>query len=256
MAKEKKHESFLEKIEEKIVHDIEKKPSAFVKSLNIITLISSIICYAILIWFVIFEFGLIRSFFGGDFDKLRTYINSDYRVIIFIGAFIVNFLLSLNPFAQLVPIVSMISFFYGFRWGLFFGITNFFVATFITIHISRHLGGKVVRKIIGEKNWKRANLLADEEGLLPFNIAYLFPVFPNAIISWIAGITRLSVLKLAIGATIFQSPGIVIGVLVGSGYVTQNWFLSIGLFLGLCLTAILMATNRKKILKLINRKTN
>jgi uncharacterized membrane protein YdjX (TVP38/TMEM64 family) len=236
----------------KIIHEIEEKPSLFVQILNTFTLISTIICYGIIGYLLIFHFELLRLFFT-DYGQLQNFITPGLKIPIFFIALFFGVILSIYPFAQVIPITSMVAFFFGFKWGMLFGCLSFFISTTLIMVLSRHLGNKVVKKIIGDKNWTKAKILADEEGALPFFIAYLFPIFPNSIISWIAGITNISILKLSTGALIAQIPGIAVSVLIGSGMITKNIYLTGGLFISLVLVAFTMNRYRKNILNFMNK---
>jgi uncharacterized membrane protein YdjX (TVP38/TMEM64 family) len=226
-------------------------PSRFIKFLNYFALAVSVVCYGILAYLLIFHFELVRLFFG-DYQKLREFITPGWRAPIYGISLIVSIVTGINPFAQMVPFTSLISFFYGFWPGLLFGVLSAFSSAFLTMNISRHLGNNAVKKIIGEKNWNKANILATEEGRLPFIIAYVFPVFPNTIVSWIAGITAIAILPLSLSSALVQIPGITISVLIGSGIITQNAWLTGGMFATLVAFAILLNKNRPRILKLIH----
>jgi uncharacterized membrane protein YdjX (TVP38/TMEM64 family) len=240
------------KIIQELEDEIERKPSQFVKILNYFTIVSTILCYGIIIYLLIFHFELIRLFFS-DYNKLQDFITPGLKIPIFLVALLFSVILSIYPFPQVIPLTSMMAFFYGFKGGLLFGSLSFFISTYLIIVLSRHLGNTVVKRIIGEKNWKRANILANEEGILPFFIIYLFPIFPNSIISWVAGVTKIPVFKLSFSALIAQLPGIAISVLIGSGLVTKNIYLTGGMFVTLVAIAFLMNKNRKRILNFINR---
>jgi uncharacterized membrane protein YdjX (TVP38/TMEM64 family) len=229
---------------------IAQESSLFIKILNYFTVAVAVVCYAVLLYLLIFHFELIKCFFG-DYQKLREFIVPGWRLPIYGTAMIFCIVTSLSPFAQVVPFTSLIAFFYGFWPGLLFGMAGFFASAFLTMTISRHLGNTMVKKAIGEKNWNKANILAAREGLIPFVIAYIFPVFPNAAVSWIAGITGVTILPLALAGTLAQIPGIIISVLVGSGIMTQNFYLASGLFITLIGIAVILNKNRPRILKLI-----
>ncbi|MFW5719923.1 MAG: TVP38/TMEM64 family protein [Candidatus Dojkabacteria bacterium] len=236
----------------KLVQEIEEKPAWFVSVLNRVTIGITIVCYGIIAYLAIFHFDLIKLFFT-DYKQLQEFITPGLRIPLLIVFFIFAVVLAINPFAQLVPIISIVAFFYGFELSVVFGLVSFFLAVSLTMSLSRYLGHNVVKKIIGEKNWDKARILADEEGVLPFFIAYLFPVFPNAIITWIAGTTNVSIPRLATVATIAVTPGTIISALIGSGLVTENYILTGSMFVVLILIAVIMSKFRKHILNLINR---
>jgi uncharacterized membrane protein YdjX (TVP38/TMEM64 family) len=236
----------------KLIKDIEEKPSQFIRVLNSFTILSTILCYGIIAYLLIFHFELFRYFFT-DYSRLQEFITPGFKIPVFLIALLFSIVLSIYPFAQVIPVTSMVAFFYGFWGGMLFGCLSFFMSSMLIMYMSRHLGNSVVKRIIGEKNWEKANILADEEGVLPFFIAYLFPVFPNSIISWIAGVTKVPVLKLSVSALIAQIPGITISVMIGSGLVTKNIYLTGGLFITLVTIAVIMNKYRKNILELINR---
>jgi uncharacterized membrane protein YdjX (TVP38/TMEM64 family) len=238
-----------------LYQEIAQEPSPFIKYLNYFTVAVAVVCYAVLLYLVIFHFELITLFFG-QYQKLREFIIPGWRLPIYGIAMIFCIVTSLTPFAQVVPFTSLIAFFYGFWPGLLFGMAGFFASAFLTMTISRHLGKNMVKKVIGPKNWNKANILAGREGLIPFVIAYIFPVFPNAVVSWIAGITGVTILPLALAGTLAQIPGIIISVLVGSGIMTQNFYLAGGLFIALIFIAVILNTNRPRILKLIRPVLN
>lgn len=231
---------------------IEQNPSLLVHILNYLTVATSIVCYGLIFYIIFYHYDLVKLFFT-DYTQLEKFISPSLKVPIFLAAFVLNTILSINPFAQLVPLTSIIAFFYGIKWGMLFGSSSFFLATYLTVLLSRNLDHRVVKKIIGEANWGKVNILADEEGVLPFFIAYLFPIFPNAIISWVAGVTKINPLKLSISAVIAQSPGIFVSVLIGSGIVAKSPYLTGGLFITLVIVSVLLTRYRKELVNLINK---
>lgn len=207
----------------------------------------------IIAYLLLFHFHLIREFFS-DYSSIQKFITPELKLPIFLSALFISVILSINPFAQLVPITSMISFFYGFKYGMIFAMLSVFISEVLTLYLSRNLGKKFVKRILGEKNWNKLNLLADEEGTLPFFIAHLFPVFPDSIVAWVAGTTNVPILRMAVIALIARIPGNLVTVLIGSGIVTKNVWLTAGLFITLVSTAFLMNKYRKKILAMMDRK--
>ena len=227
-------------------------PPPLVRVLNVFTLVSTVLCYGVIVWLVVFHRDLFR-YYVTDYTQLRHFITPELRVPLFLVGLFFSVALSIWPVAQLVPLVSMAAFFYGFEWGMAFGGLSFFFATALTMTLSRHMGTAAVKRVIGAKNWEKANLLADREGSLPYLIAYLLPLFPNSIVSWIAGTTRLPILPLSGAALISQLPGIAVSVLIGSGLVMQNRYLTGGTFFGLVALAIVLHYNRPRLLALLGR---
>ena len=232
--------------------EITQNPAKLIKYLNKFTFIVSIICYLCLAYLLIFHFDLIRLFFT-DYKQLYSFLTEGIRGPVFLIALLFNIILSINPFAQLVPLTSIISFFYGFEKGLVFAIFTVICSTILTIMLSRNFGNSAVKKIIGVSNWKKVKVLANEEGVFPFFIAHLFPIFPDAIVVWIAGITHISILKLTIVGLLGRLPGITLTVLIGSGLVTENIWLTGGLFVTLVTISAILAKFRKQIMRLLNQ---
>lgn len=238
-----------------ILEDIRENPSTFAKILNYTTLAITIISYIIIIFLIIFNFDLVVLFFT-DYTKLKEFFDPNLKFMIFAITFIFSIVLSISPFAQFVPFVSFIAFFYGYEIGTIFGMITFYISTYLTISLSRNLGSSIVIKIIGEKNWKRVAMLSDDEGAISFFIAYLFPIFPNAIISWVAGLTKISPTKLSLTAVIAQFPGILIAALIGSGLINKNPLLSVTLVLILIISSYLMHIKRNSILRLLRKASS
>jgi uncharacterized membrane protein YdjX (TVP38/TMEM64 family) len=237
---------------QKLINEIEDEPSQFVRLINQFTVVCSLVSYAIIAYLLIFHFDLIKLLFT-DYSKLQDFISYQYKGPIYLTALFFNIILSVNPFAQLVPIPQLIAFFYGFSRGFIFCMITATASYVLTLYLSRTLGRKVVKKIIGEKNWEKVRILADEEGVFPFFIAHLFPIFPDAIVAWVAGTTDLPFIKLTVVSTIARIPGILLTVLVASGVITENYYLTAGLFIGLILISSLLTKYRKQILKLIDK---
>lgn len=236
----------------KLIQEIEEEPSRFVQAINTFTIACSLVCYGIIAYLLLFHFDLLRLLFT-DYTKLQDFISHGYKGPIFLGALFFNVVLSINPLAQLVPIPQLIAFFYGFWKGFIFSILGAIISYVLTLYISRSLGRKIVKKIVGEKNWERVQILANEEGVFPFFIGHLFPIFPDAIVAWVAGTTELSFTKLTIVSTIARIPGILLTVLIGSGIILQNPYLTGGIFIALMATSLLLTKYRKQIIKLMNR---
>lgn len=236
-----------------IIHKIEEKPSWFVDIINKFTILCSLICYGIIAYLLIYHFDLLILLFT-DYDKLNDFIAFEYKGPIFWIAMFFNVVLSVNPFAQLVPIPQLISFFYGFERGMLFCILGAMISYILTLYLARSLGSPIVKKIIGEKNWEKVQILADEEGVFPFFIGHLFPIFPDAIVAWVAGTTRLSIVKLTIVSTIARLPGMALTVLIGSGQIVKNPYLTSTVFITLVTISLLLARYRKQIMGIMNRK--
>lgn len=228
------------------------KPSNLLKILNYISIIGSVVCYGVIIYLLIFQHDLLKYFFD-DYHRLREFITPGLRIPIYVIALLFSVVLAINPFAQMVPLLSMIAFFYGVSWAMIFGCVSNAISTVLTLSLSRHYGQKAVKRIIGEKNWQKVKILADEEGSFPFFIAHLFPVFPDAIVVWIGGTTHIPVTEYTIISVVSRVPGLFIAALIGSGIITENPVFTIATFAGLIAVSLLLTKYRKQILNFMNR---
>lgn len=238
--------------EHHIGSDLVSKPSLLLKILNNTSILASVICYGIIIYLLIFHRDLVTYFFE-DYHRLRDFITPGLRVPIFLIALFFSVVLAINPFAQLVPILSMIAFFYGINWAIIFGCISNAISTLLTLSLSRHYGQKAVKKILGANNWEKVKVLADEEGALPFFIAHLFPIFPDAIVVWIGGTTHIPFAKYTAASVLARIPGLYIAALIGSGVVTEDPWFTTATFLTLVAISLLLTKYRKQILNLVDR---
>ncbi len=121
---------------------------------------------------------------------------------------------------------------FGTFWGTVYSLVGMSIGTVIALAIGRYAGRPVVARLVGEKRMQRWDGLARERGLVFFTLIYLLPFTPDDIISYLAGMTSLSLRRVLFWSILARTPGMLVGNWFGSSiprFTLWQWVL-IGLY--------------------------
>jgi len=132
----------------------------------------------------------------------------------------------------------------GYLFGTFLGATYALlgatIASICIFFIVRKLGEPIVRRFVPAKVMNRFDYLAKTKGPLAFFLVFLFPVFPDDLICFIAGLTKIPIKTLIVISVVGRLPGYVMLSYVGSSAAGGYFEYAIGMtvvLLVLCLIA-------------------
>jgi uncharacterized membrane protein YdjX (TVP38/TMEM64 family) len=125
----------------------------------------------------------------------------------------------------------------GFVGGYLFGAT--LGAIYATIGgtigcalvfvLARRLGRPFVERFVKPSILERFDFLSDASGVWVLLFIFLVPIFPDDLICYVAGLTRIPIPKLILVALVGRVPGYVVFSLTGAGVAEENLALVIGL---------------------------
>ena len=143
---------------------------------------------------------------------------------------------------------------YGAFGGLLTCMLGCLIGSMIVYFLSFKIGKSFIKLFVKEKDFNEVKFLKNEKRVeeLVF-IFYFIPGTPKDIITYLAPYTKIKPLKFFLISTFARIPSIVTSTWAGSSISKNNWGLTIGVFLGTFLIALLGLLIRQKI---FNKKEN
>ena len=143
---------------------------------------------------------------------------------------------------------------YGAFGGLLTCMLGCLIGSMIVYFLSFKIGKSFIKLFVKEKDFNEVKFLKNEKRVeeLVF-IFYFIPGTPKDIITYLAPYTKIKPLKFFIISTFARIPSIITSTWAGSSISKNNWGLTIGVFLGTFLIALLGLLIRQKI---FNKKEN
>lgn len=137
---------------------------------------------------------------------------------------------------------------YGAFGGLLTCMLGCLIGSMIVYFLSLKIGKSFIKLFVKEKDFNEVKFLKNEKRVeeLVF-IFYFIPGTPKDIITYLAPYTKIKPLKFFLISTFARIPSIVTSTWAGSSISENNWGLTIGVFLGTFLIALLGLLIRQKI---------
>lgn len=104
---------------------------------------------------------------------------------------------------------------FGPTLGTLYCVIGGTIGCTIVFLLSRRLGRPFVELFVSERALKRFDYLADSGGALVLLFIFLVPIFPDDIISYIAGLTRVPIHRLVLVALFGRLPGYILFAIAG-----------------------------------------
>jgi len=142
----------------------------------------------------------------------------------------------LAPFVFILLVILQVLFapipgqFIGFVGGFLFGVylgtlysmIGLIIGSWLVFVIARKLGRPFVEKIVNGKTLRKFDRVIAKNGKFSLFLIYLLPAFPDDLISYIAGLTKIRMSSLVLISAIGRLPGFIILNMVGAGIASQN----------------------------------
>ena len=137
---------------------------------------------------------------------------------------------------------------YGAFGGLLTCMLGCIIGSMIVYFLSLKIGKSFIKLFVKEKDFNEVKFLKNEKRVeeLVF-IFYFIPGTPKDIITYLAPYTKIKPLKFFLISTFARIPSIITSTWAGSSISKNNWGLTIGVFLGTFLIALLGLLIRQKI---------
>ena len=140
---------------------------------------------------------------------------------------------------------------YGIFLGTFYSLIGLVIGTYLIIAISRKYGEPLVEKIVKKERLNKLNKMFEKAGSLALFLFFLIPVFPDDIISYLIGLTKMDIKKVLILSTVARIPKYLAFNIIGNGLYTKNLVLVISLSVVLILISVILYIYRDKLNKWI-----
>ena len=171
------------------------------------------------------------------------------------GFFILLFIQVLQVVVAIIPgepIEIVAGLCYGTFSGLLMCIIGILIGSTIIFHTVRKYGYPFLVKIFGEEKLNKFKFLNSEKKLeTVIFILFLIPGTPKDILTYLAGITKISFVKFLVLSSVARIPSIVSSTLLGNSLITGNFSTALFVLLGTAIFGIVGIYINNKF---INRK--
>ena len=94
-------------------------------------------------------------------------------------------------------------------WGVLWTLIGSTIGYWIVLCLARKLGRPFVEKVVSKELLNKFDYLADDRGPLVFFLIFLIPGLPDDIVMYIAGLSKISLRKLLVLATVGRIPAMI-----------------------------------------------
>lgn len=187
--------------------------------------IIAVLALAVLIVAVYFLWQPVTDFFGNQ-ETMREFIESlgVWGPLAMIALQIVQVVIAPIP-GQFTSLAS--GFLYGW-WGLLITVVGSTLGFIVVIALSRRFGRPLLEKFFKPDQIKKFDFVT-ERGAFVLFLIFLLPAFPDDLVAYLAGLTKVRFRNLVLIAVIGRFPGYLVLNMIGSSAQEQNTGLIIGL---------------------------
>jgi uncharacterized membrane protein YdjX (TVP38/TMEM64 family) len=144
-------------------------------------------------------------------------------------------------------------FLFGAGLGTLYSTIGGVIGCTLVFLLSRRLGRPFVERFVRKKTLDRFDYLSDSGGQLVLLIIFLVPIFPDDLICYIAGLTRIPISRLVLITLIGRIPGYAVFSLTGAGAAQSNLTLVTIVAVTIAVTAGLAFWQRHRIERFLKR---
>ncbi len=175
-------------------------------------------------------------------NRIREY--GIYGWFIFLLIQIVQIVISFIPGEPVEVMAGMI---YGSFGGLLTCMLGCFIGSAIVYYLSIKIGKSFIRLFVKNKDLEEVKFLKNEKRVeeLVF-LFYFIPGTPKDLITYLAPYTKIKPIKFFIISTFARIPSIITSTWAGSSITANNWKLTVGVFVGTFIIALMGLFVRKK----------
>jgi len=142
-----------------------------------------------------------------------------YGPLIFIGITILQVIFAPIP-GQLAGVVG--GFLFGIILGTIYALIGIGVGAFLVFFISRKLGRPFVEKVVNKKTLNKFDKKIQKGGIPVLFIIFLLPFFPDDLICYIAGLTKIKIRYLVAMSVFARIPSHLLYSSIGAGMSLTN----------------------------------
>lgn len=191
------------------------------------------------------------SFFN-DPERVSAFVNDagPWAPLAFIGIQIGQVFAAPIP-GQVTGFVG--GFLFGATMGSVYATIGGTIGCTLVFILSRRLGRPFVERFVRAKVLQRFDYIIDQSGALALLVIFLVPIFPDDLICYIAGLTRIPISRLVLVALVGRIPGYVLFSLTGAGLAESNTTLIVVVVVVIAVAAGIAFWQRGRIEMLIRR---
>ncbi|MDR0398021.1 MAG: TVP38/TMEM64 family protein [Candidatus Nomurabacteria bacterium] len=210
-----------------------KKQKVSTKALAI-TIVSILTVAVITALCIIFSDQLFAIF--GKVDHLKEFIRSAgaFGPVVFVLLQILQVVVAPIP-GQVVGVVG--GYLFGW-WGLALSIIGNLAGCFIIFILARRFGRPLAEKLFKPETIKKFDYVTESKGAFILFLIFILPFFPDDVICYLAGLTKVPINKLMLASFAGRVPGFLMMTLAGSGLESGSLNALISICVG---TLLLMA---------------
>ncbi|MGI5997440.1 MAG: TVP38/TMEM64 family protein [Lutispora sp.] len=157
----------------------------------------------------------------GNPEKIRNMIDKagPWGPLVFISIQIAQVLIAPIP-GQVAGLVG--GYLFGPLWGLIYTMIGATIGFTLIFVLTRRYGRPFVEYFVDKRTMDKFDHLIEGKGKLVFFLIFLLPVFPDDLISFIAGLTTIPIRSLVIISVLGRLPGYAILTFTGNGLTYEN----------------------------------
>ena len=181
------------------IFSTQKHPSYY--RISLLLIVSTIFIVVLLSDYSQDIFGLF-----GNKEKVEALVERSgyFAPFVFVLLQIVQVLIAPLP-GQVTGVVG--GYLFGVFWGTVLSLLGAFIGFYIIIKITRKYGLPFVKKYVSKKKYRHFDYLSRKDGPKAFFILFLLPSFPDDILCFLAGLTKIRISKLLFISMLGRVPG-------------------------------------------------
>lgn len=191
------------------------------------------------------------SFFG-DPQRVTDFVDGagPWAPVVFIGIQIGQVFAAPVP-GQVTGFVG--GFLFGATMGAVYATIGGTIGCTLVFILARRLGRPFVEHFVRARVLNRFDYIIDQSGALALLLIFVVPIFPDDLICYIAGLTRIPIRQLVLVAFVGRIPGYIAFSLTGAGAAESNTTLVVVVVAAIVIAAGVAFWQRARIEALIKR---
>ena len=141
---------------------------------------------------------------------------------------------------------------FGLPMGFALSASATFIGSCAVFLLTKKFGRPFVERFSNNEWIAKFEAISPEKIDLVLFLVFLFPAFPDDILCFAAGLTKMPFRRFALLVIVGRFPGIFLNTLVGAGLFAENPTVTIAILVGYALVMITLYLLRDKVTKLMN----
>lgn len=145
-------------------------------------------------------------------------------------------------------------FIFGTFWSTVYSMIGSTLGFWAVFYISKRFGRRLIRFMVSEEKMRKYDQLTANKSMLAFVVfGFLFPLLPDAVIGYIAGLSVMRIKSLVVLSIITRIPGALVTSYVGSKVGTGDYWLVAVLAVAIIVALVVAHFKREAIYRFIDR---